>query len=105
MWEISFLKQAVDDLKCLDHSQRVIVLKAIQKVSENPLPQNEGGYGKHLGNKSGTDLSGYCKIKLLKLGLRVVYKIVRENNNMKLIVISARSDDEVYITAQKRIKK
>ena len=99
------MKAALDDLKKLDHSQQLQILKAISKVATNPLPQVEGGFGKPLGNKTGINLVGYCKIKLLKMGLRVVYKVVRENNVMRIIIISARADDEVYFTAQKRIDK
>ena len=72
----------------LEGSQRKQVLKAIQKVSQNPLPDYEGGYGKPLGNKSGNNLSGYYKIKLLKLGIRVVYTITRNKETMREIVIS-----------------
>ena len=105
MWAVEYLKEALDDLKKLDHSQQLQILKAISKVVTNPLPQAEGGLGKSLGNKVGINLGGYCKIKLLKMGLRVVYKVVRENNVMRIIIISARADDEVYFTAQKRIDK
>jgi mRNA interferase RelE/StbE len=65
--------EALEDIKQLDQGQRVQVVKAINKVVVNPLPQNEGGYGKPLGKKGSTNLTGYSKIKLLKLGLRVVY--------------------------------
>ena len=102
MWQVEYLKEAVEDLKRLDHSQRLQVLKAIDKVSGNPLPQNEGGYGKPLGNRDSTRLAGYLKIKLKKLGLRVVYKLIREKYVMKVIIVSARADDEVYLLAQKR---
>ena len=105
MWTIEYLREVIEDIKQLDQGQRIQVVKAINKVSINPLPQAEGGYGKPLGNKGGTDLVGYCKIKLLKLGLRVVYKIVKENNTMKIIVVATRSDDEVYILAHKRKDK
>jgi len=105
MWKIEYLREAVDDLKKLDHSQRLQVVKAIDKVSENPLPQVEGGLGKPLGNKNNSKLAGYLKIKIKKLGLRIVYRLVMEGGVMKIIVISARAEDEVYITAQKRIKK
>jgi mRNA interferase RelE/StbE len=103
MWTVEYLREALVDMKLLDYSQQLQVVKAINKVAANPLPQTEGGLGKPLGNKGGTNLTGYFKIKLLKLGLRVVYKLVKENGVMKIIVISARADDEVYITAQKRI--
>ena len=102
MWQVEYLKDAVEDLRRLDHSQRLQVLKAIEKVSCNPLPQNEGGYGKPLGNRSRTKLSGYLKIKLKRLGLRAVYKLIRENDIMKIVVISARADDDVYFTAYQR---
>lgn len=105
MWQVEYLTEAVEDLKRLDYSQRLQVLKAIDKVSSNPLPQSEGGYGKPLGNRNNTKLAGYLKIKLKKLGLRVVYKLVRENDVMKVVVISARADDEVYLIAQKRTDK
>lgn len=105
MWQVEYFKEAVEDLKRLDYSQRLQVLKAIDKVSSNPLPQTEGGYGKPLGNRNNTKLAGYLKIKLKKLGLRVVYKLVRENDVMKVIVISARVDDEVYLMARKRTDK
>ena len=105
MWKVEYLREALEDIKKLDSSQRMQVVKAVNKVAVNPLPQTEGGYGKLLGNKGGTTLVGYCKIKLLKLGLRVVYTLVRENSIMKVIVVSTRADDEVYILAQKRIEE
>ncbi|RCX19978.1 mRNA interferase RelE/StbE [Anaerobacterium chartisolvens] len=105
MWTVEYLREAIEDIKRLDQEQRIQVIKAVIKVSVNPLPQAEGGYGKPLGNKNGVNLTGYCKIKLLKLGLRVVYNIVRESNIMKVIIVSARADDEVYILANRRKDK
>ena len=102
-WIIEYLDKAKDDLRGLEGSQRKQVLKAIQKVSQNPLPDYEGGYGKPLGNKSGNNLSGYYKIKLLKLGIRVVYTIIRNKETMRGIVISIRNDGEVYEIAADRI--
>lgn len=104
-WQVEYLKEAVKDLKSLDHSQTLQVLKAIDKVSQNPLPNYEGGYGKPLGNKSNTNLTGYLKIKLLKLGIRVVYGLVIEQGIMKIIVISIREDETVYQIAADRIDK
>jgi len=56
-----------------------------------------------LGHKQGANLTGLCKIKLLKLGIRVVYKLVREGEIMKIIVIAARADEEVYSIASRRV--
>lgn len=101
-WSVVYLPEVRNDLAALDGSQRVRVRKAIQKVAENPLPDNEGGYGRPLGNKHGSDLTGLLKIKLRGAGLRVVYKLVRTETQMQVIVIGAREDDEVYVIAKKR---
>jgi len=102
--QVEYTDLAKADLKELDGSQSKTVRKAIYKVSENPLPKSEGGYGSPLGNKRGNNLTGLCKIKLLKLGIRVVYKVIKSDKIMKIIVIAAREDDEVYETAAKRNK-
>ena len=102
-WEVRYLPEAETDLKDLDGSQRILVLKAIKKVQQNPLSQAEGGFGKPLGNKSRNDLSGFLKVKLKAAGLRIVYKTVKVNDTMLIIVIGARADDEVYDIAKKRI--
>lgn len=104
-WEIQYLPEALDDLRRLDGSQRVQVLKAIKKVSENPLHDTERGYRKPLGSRNRTNLSGFLKIKLKEAGLRVVYQLVRHEGKMLLIVVGARTDDEVYETAQRRIER
>ena len=101
-WNIEFLEEAEKDMKKLDHSVRVQVLKGIKKVSQNPLPVEEGGYGKVLGNKRGSNLTNLLKIKFRDLGIRVVYKIERVNGVMKIIVVSARADEQVYKEAAKR---
>ena len=75
MWELSFLPEAREDLRALDGSQRIRVVKAIAKVQSNPLPSSEGGYGKPLG---------------------------RIEHAMRIVVIGVRSDDAVYREAQKR---
>ena len=89
-WTIRYLPEALQDLRALDSSRRARVLKAIEKVSLNPLPNSEGGYGKPLGNRQNSRLAGYLKIKLLKDGLRVVYGLVRDKEVMKIVIISDR---------------
>jgi plasmid stabilization system len=104
-WDIVYLKEAKSDLEKLDNSIRIQVLKGIQKVSNNPLPVNNRGYGKPLGSKSSTNLTNLFKIKFKNIGIRVVYKIEYVETTMKIIVISARSDEEVYKEALARRKK
>ena len=101
-YKIEYTEEARTDLRKLDGSQVKQVLEAIQRVSENPLPKSDGGYGNPLGNRQGNNLTGYCKIKLSKLGIRIVYRIVRTDGVMKIIVIAARADNEVYELAAKR---
>ena len=102
MWELSFLPEAREDLRALDGSQRILVVKAIAKVQSNPLPSSEGGYGKPLGNKRLSQLSGLMKVKLKSDGIRIVYKLERIEHAMRIVVIGVRSDDAVYREAQKR---
>ncbi len=102
-WKIEYIKEAQRDLKNLDPYNRKLILKAIQKTALRPLPPPDG-IGKPLGNHSATKLSGYYKIKLRDLGYRVVYGLVRENNVMKVIVISIRDDELVYKEAERRIQ-
>lgn len=104
-WNVQYLPEALDDLRKLDGSQKLLIRKAIQKVCQNPLPETEGGYGKLLGNKGGTNLSGFLKIKLRGTGLRIVYQLIRQGDHMLVIVIGAREDEQVYEIAQKRISK
>jgi len=101
-WEIAFLPEADRDREQLEKSVRNQVDKAIRKVSQNPLPKSEGGYGTPLGHKQGRNLTGLLKIKLRKLGIRVVYDLIREKETMRIIVVSIRADSEVYKTAEAR---
>lgn len=98
-WKISFHDKAVDEFSELDHSQQLEVARALDKVKENPLPIQEGGYGKPLGGK----LAGCCKVKLKKSGIRIVYKIERVEDEMRVIVIVLRHNSDVYKTAENRI--
>lgn len=104
-WGVEFLEEAKKDMKKLERSASLQVLKGIQKVSRNPLPVQEGGYGKPLGNKNGANLTNLLKIKFRDLGIRVVYKVERVEDVMKIIVVSARTDEQVYREAARRKEK
>ena len=104
-WSVEFLPEAQKDFDALAGNQRLLVAKAIKKVQQNPVSIYEGGYGKPLGSKGGTDLSGLFKIKLKAAGLRIVYKLIRTETEMLIVVIGARADDEVYQIAEKRARK
>ena len=101
-WKIEYIKEAQRDLQRLDPYNRKLILKAIEKTAERPLPPPEG-IGRPLGSHAAANLSGYYKIKLRDLGYRVVYGLIREGNTMKVIVISVREDEAVYREAERRI--
>ena len=103
-WKIKYHPLAENELAKLDGSVRKIVLKGIIKVSSNPKPQSEGGYGEPLGHKGTNDLTGLLKIKYRDIGIRVVYKLVEDEktHEMYILIISARADNEVYEIAGKR---
>ena len=102
-WKIEYIKEAQRDLLKLDPYNRRIILKAIEKTAERPLPSPDG-IGKPLGHHASSNLTGYYKIKLLDLGYRVVYGLVREKEVMKVIVISIRDEEAVYQEAERRIE-
>ncbi len=104
-WIIEYTVEAKNDLEELDNSQRIQVLKAIRKVTGNPLPSTEGGYGKPLGNQSTSALAGFLKIKLVKLGLRVVCRLEMMKGVMRIVIISVRDDEKVYQILQHKITK
>lgn len=104
-YQINFIPEALTDMKKLDHSVRLQVLKGIQKVSQNPISVYQGGYGKPLGNKDGTNLTGLFKIKFRGIGIRVVYSAEEKDGIMTIIVVSVRADNQVYQEAAKRKTK
>ena len=98
--KVEYAPEAKDDLRKLDKSKKKQVLKAIEKVSKNPVPKTEGGYGKPLGNKGNRNLTGFLKITVSDV--RVVYTLQRIEEVMYVIVIAARADSEVYNIADGR---
>lgn len=101
-WKIEYIKEAQRDLKRLDPYNQKLILKAIDKTAQRPLPPPDG-IGKPLGNRASSNLSGYYKIKLRNLGYRVVYQLVQDDETMRIIIISIRDDDAVYKEAERRI--
>lgn len=101
-WNVVYLPEAEKDILALARNRQLLVNKAIKKVKKNPLPQSEGGYGKPLGHKQGTNLTNFLKIKLRGAGIRIVYKLVRTDRQMLVVVVGVREDEEVYEIAAKR---
>lgn len=104
-WTIVYLPEVKKDLQALGQTQRVLVRKALDRVKTNPLPESEGGYGKPLGKRGNTNLTNFLKIKLRGAGLRIVYRLIRQEGQMLVVVVGVREDSEVYEEAQKRIDR
>lgn len=68
-WRVEWLEEAAKDMRRLGKAEQKQVLKGIAKVSENPLPSSQGGYGKPLRNANRAHLAGLCKIKFRDLGI------------------------------------
>lgn len=95
-YKIIFRKRALRDIKKLDpHIQRQVLL-AIKERALEPLLD---------GSRLSGDLFGTLKIKLLRLGIRVVYVV--EENAVKLIVLTVgkRSGGEVYTVALEEFRR
>ena len=100
-WTVIYPAKAQEDILRLDNTIRKRVQKTIARVSQNPLPYTEGGYGKPLGG----ELSGCLKVKFRSLGVRVVYRLQRTEHSMEIIVVGVRSGSEVYTVAEERLKR
>ena len=101
-WNIRYLDEVDGDFKKLDGSQKIKVRKAIKRTLTNPLPRSQGGYGIELGHKGGINLANCLEIKLRGEGLRVIYKLIRTDTEMLVIIVGLR-EEEVYNDAQARI--
>lgn len=99
--KLIFWDEAKNEWDKLEGHQRKFVMKALQRIEENGP-----NIGDPLGNKRNVDLSGYRKVKLLKIGVRIVYKIVNDEIEVtEIVAIDHRDDEEVYKIAFDRIKK
>ena len=97
-WRVEWLEEAAKDMRKLGKAEQ----KQVLKVSENPLPSSQGGYGKPLRNANRAHLAGLCKIKFRDLGIRVVYKPVLKEGTMVIIIVGVRTDGEAYLKADER---
>lgn len=101
-WKVLYHPLVREDLKKFEQSNLTKIFKAIEKVSQNPLPFYKGGFGEPLGNHT-FNLNGYFKIKLLKVGIRIIYSINEKDHIMKILAIGCRTKESVYNVAGKRL--
>lgn len=90
MYQLSWFKEAAEEYRKLDGSQRIQVKKGLVKIKERGLQA-----GKPLTKKK-YDLS------MCRLGLRIIFK--ESNKSIQIIdivCVGKRSDEEVFETAAK----
>jgi len=86
----------IEDMKKLNNSIQILVLKKIKQLQQSPE------LGKPLGNKNGMNLSGLKKVYVAKKQVRIVYEILNDILIIRVVAIGKREDMEVYKEAEKR---
>jgi mRNA interferase RelE/StbE len=95
-YKIKFHTEAQKELNELDGSVKLIVLKQIRKLMTKPF------LGVSLGNKAGSDLTGYRKLYANKKQIRIVYRIDEGKIEIYIITINKRENLDVYNIANSR---
>lgn len=97
IYEIVFHPEAWEDLKKLDNSVKIKVLKQIKKLSL--LPE----LGEKLGKKYGLNLTGFRKLYVNKKQIRIVYRVDENIIQVFIIGIGKHESSEIYIKSAERI--
>jgi len=99
LYSIEYHEKVFDDIKKLKLTKNQLYkLKyKIENIARNPYPKSHGGLGEPLSG----NLKGLLKFRFLN-DYRVVYKILKEDDAVKIIVIGLRRDMLVYNMAVKR---
>lgn len=99
MARVKLTEDARDDLADLDGSARVLVLKALVKLRDNPAQR-----GSPLGSRSTGNLTGFRKLVVGNRDYRIVYQVTPDGDVTVVWVIAKRADNEVYDMAVARLK-
>ncbi|MDR3189882.1 MAG: addiction module toxin RelE [Lactobacillaceae bacterium] len=95
-YQLNWFAQAAKDFKKLDNSQKIQVSRGLNKIAT---------MGTQIGKPLIGNLIGLREIKLLRLGLRIVFA---QNGNqidvIDIIAVGKRADGEVFDVVEKRIK-
>lgn len=92
-YKLKFVQDALDEWRALDESVRAPLKKALAERLSNPhMP----------GSELTGDLAGCCKIKLRKIGARLVYKVNDYAVTVIVLSVGRRENSEVYRDAMAR---
>ena len=95
---VFFHPEAADELERLDAPVRRAVIKKVARIAEDPR------IGKPLGNRAGTDLSGYFKVYADARRIRIVYRADKAQVTVFIVAVGRREGLEVYTAAGGRVK-
>ena len=93
-YRLKFVPSALADWKTLDGSVKETFSKLIKKRLENPYVPGSELHGA---------LNGCYKIKLRKLGFRLVYMIEDDALIVMVLAVDRRQDNVVYQSAMERL--
>lgn len=98
---IVFYPEAAEDFSNLDKRRKIIVIKALQKISRSP-----GQFGKPLENQPNRPLAGFRSIYVDNKAVRIIWTVVKPGQIKVAIVagIAERDNLLVYSLAATRKK-
>lgn len=99
MAKVFLTEDAREDLRDLDRSAQVIVVKALKKLESEPEKR-----GQPLGSKATGDLTGLRKLVVGNRDYRVVYRVQEDGSVCVVWVIGRCADSEVYEIAVARLR-
>lgn len=89
-----FLPEALDEFRALDGSVRANVKKLLEKRLNEPHVPGSELHG---------DLANCYKIKLLRQGIRLVYRVENEKLIILVLAVDKREDNLAYTSAVGRL--
>ncbi|PRX44237.1 mRNA interferase RelE/StbE [Prauserella shujinwangii] len=99
MARVQLTDDAREDLRDLDGSARVVVLKALRKLEHEPEKR-----GEPLGSRPGGDLTTFRKLVVGNRAFRIVYRVEADGTAVVVWVIGPRADAECYNLAVARLR-
>lgn len=99
MARVELSEDAREDLHDLDRSVQLQILKALQKLRDNPSQR-----GQPLGRRGDSNLTTFRKLVVGDRDYRVVYRVQDDGTVVIVWVIGRRSDGEAYELALARLR-
>ncbi|HEX4720898.1 MAG TPA: type II toxin-antitoxin system RelE/ParE family toxin [Pseudonocardiaceae bacterium] len=99
MAKVQLTSDAREDLRDLDGAARQVVLKAINKLKEEPEKR-----GLPLGSRQTGNLTTFRKLVVGDREYRVVYRVEQDGTVVVVWVIGRRADNECYELALSRLR-